>query len=93
MFSEKTAGDTFFLESSRSLRSLRLETSLSRPDPEANAQPVTRMNTQCIFILIIFKKDEHFLFIDDKNKNHNILPGVWSCVTLREYRVAADPEP
>lgn len=33
MFSEKTAGDTFFLESRRTFRSLRLETSLSRTDP------------------------------------------------------------
>ncbi len=34
MFSEKTAGKTFFLESSLTFRSLRLDTSLSRPDPE-----------------------------------------------------------
>lgn len=33
MFSEKTAGDTFFLESRRTFRSLRLDTSLSRTEP------------------------------------------------------------
>lgn len=33
MFSEKTVGDTFFLESRRTFRSLRLDTSLSRTEP------------------------------------------------------------
>lgn len=37
MFSEKTAGETFFLESSLAFRLLRLDTSLSRPDPETQS--------------------------------------------------------
>lgn len=36
MFSEKTAGETFCLESSLTFRSLILDTSLSRAEPEIN---------------------------------------------------------
>lgn len=45
MFSEKTAGDTFLLESSRCLMSLRLHTSLSRAEPGEDKEPWTRMET------------------------------------------------
>lgn len=43
MFSEKMAGDTFLLESSRCFRSLMLDTSLSRAEPEEDTEPSTRM--------------------------------------------------
>lgn len=47
MFSEKTAGDTFLLESSRCLKSLMLDTSLSRAEPgrRTTEKPSTRMET------------------------------------------------
>lgn len=45
MFSEKTSGETFLLEFSRSSRSLILDTSLSRLDPVTKKQKKQKKNT------------------------------------------------